>query len=197
MPKVQETGGTKELISAWSHIVRLVQIIDLWTQKFEWKGEEKEARKISLTFEFPNLPYEYEDKQGNKKTWVKVKSNEFTLSRSENANLKKFIEVRLGEQKLWKDWIEIWDWLWKAWLWVIQYTTSKKGKVYDNLEAVMPMMNGMEAPAPVRQLSYFDLDNYDASLFDSLPSWIQDKIRLSPEYQAVAWNVPSEEPMPF
>jgi hypothetical protein len=50
----------------------------------------------------------------------------------------------------------------------------------------MPMMNGMEAPAPVRQLSYFDLDNYDASLFDSLPSWIQDKIRLSPEYQAVA-----------
>jgi hypothetical protein len=38
---------------------------------------------------------------------------------------------------------------------------------------------------------YFDLDNYDAKLFDKLPQWIQDKIRLSPEYLAVAGNEPS------
>jgi hypothetical protein len=29
-------------------------------------------------------------------------------------------------------------------------------------------------------------------VFGTLPSWLQDKIRLSPEYDAVAWNKPTE-----
>jgi hypothetical protein len=48
----------------------------------------------------------------------------------------------------------------------------------------------MEDKKAVTELSYFDLDNYDAELFDKLPQWIQDKIRLSPEYLAVAVNEP-------
>lgn len=188
----ETTGGTRELIKAGSHVVRLVQIVDLWTQKFEYQGQEKEARKIFLTFEFPNNTYEYEDKQGIKKSGVKVKGNEFTLSRSEKANLRKFIEVWLWTQTLSEDGLDVWAWLGKVWLWVIQHTTSTKGKVYDNLEAVMPLVDWMQEPKAITHTSYFDLDNYDAKLFDSLPEWLQDKIRLSPEYSAVAWNKPTE-----
>jgi hypothetical protein len=44
----------------------------------------------------------------------------------------------------------------------------------------------MEDKKAVTETLYFDLDNYDAKLFDKLPQWIQDKIRLSPEYTKVA-----------
>lgn len=55
----------------------------------------------------------------------------------------------------------------------------------------------MEDKPAVNELSYFDLDNYDAKLFEKLPQWLQDKIRLSPEYQAVAGNEVEENLMPF
>jgi hypothetical protein len=42
--------------------VRLVQIIDLGTQTIVWKEEEKQQRKIMLTFELPEEKYEFETK---------------------------------------------------------------------------------------------------------------------------------------
>jgi hypothetical protein len=63
MPKVQENQEfQRELVPAGSHFVRLVQIIDLGTQTIVWKEEEKQQRKIMLTFELPEEKYEFETK---------------------------------------------------------------------------------------------------------------------------------------
>jgi len=197
MPKVQENQEfQRELVPAWSHFVRLVSIIDLGTQTIVWKEEEKQQRKIMLTFELPDETYEYETKEWEKKSGVKLKSNQFTLSWNENAGLRKFIETRQGVQSLWNDGLDVSVWLWRSGIGTIQHNSSN-WKTYDNLEAVAPLMKWMEDKKAITELTYFDLDNYDAKLFDKLPSWIQDKVRLSPEYQAVAWNIPDENQPPF
>jgi len=190
MPKVKENQEfQRELIPAWSHFVRLVSIIDLGTQKVVREGQEKEQRKVMFSFEFPKQKYEYETKEWEKKSGVKLKSNQFTLSWSDNAWLKKFIVAWLWEQTLWKDWLDLSVWLWKSGIGTIQHEVSN-GNTYDNLKAVAPLMDWMTEEKQVTESLYFDLDNYDAKLFDKLPQWIQDKIRLSPEYLAVAGNEP-------
>jgi len=197
MPKVQENQEfQRELVPAWSHFVRLVQIIDLGTQTIVWKEEEKQQRKIMLTFELPEEKYEFETKDWEKKSGVKLKSNQFTLSWNENAGLRKFIETRQGVQDLWSDWLDVSVRLGKSGIGTIQHN-QYNGKTYDNLEAVAPLMKWMEDQKAVTELSYFDLDNYDAKLFDKLPQWIQDKIRLSPEYTKVAGNEPVQDDLPF
>jgi len=188
MPKVQENQEfQRELVPAGSHFVRLVSIIDLGTQTIVWKEEEKQQRKIMLTFELPDETYEYETKEWEKKSGVKLKSNQFTLSWNENAGLRKFIETRQWVQELWSDGLDVKVWLGKSGIGTIQHNTSN-WKTYDNLEAVAPLMKWMEDKKAVTETLYFDLDNYDAKLFDKLPQWIQDKIRLSPEYTKVAGN---------
>jgi len=197
MPKVQENQEfQRELVPAWSHFVRLVQIIDLGTQTVVRKEEEKQQRKIMLTFEFPEEKYEFETKDGEKKSGVKLKSNQFTLSWNEKAGLRKFIETRQGVQDLGNDGLDVKVRLGKSGIGTIQHN-QYNGKTYDNLEAVAPLMKWMEDQKAVTELSYFDLDNYDAKLFDKLPQWIQDKIRLSPEYTKVAWNEPMQDNLPF
>jgi hypothetical protein len=190
MPKVQENQEfQRELIPAWSHFVRLVSIIDLGTQKVVRGEQEKEQRKIMLTFELPDETYEYETKEGEKKNGVKLKSNQFTLSWSDKSSLRNFIETRQGVQTLWEEGLDVSVWLGKSGIGTIQHNSSN-WKTYDNLEAVAPLMKWMEEKKQVTESLYFDLDNFDAKLFDKLPQWIQDKIRLSPEYLAVAGNEP-------
>lgn len=199
MPKVQENQEfERELIPAWSHFVRLVQIIDLWTQTQVWNEETKELRKVMFTFELPDETYEYETKEWEKKTGVKLKSNQFTLSRADSATLRKTIEVWLWQQTLGEWWLDVSVWLGKCGIGTIQHNVAKNGKTYDNLEAITPLMKGMEEKKQITPSLYFDLDNYDAKLFDTLPEWIQTIIRKSPEYVKVAGNeVEDENSLPF
>ena len=44
----------------------------------------------------------------------------------------------------------------------------------------------MEDQKQITPSLYFDLDDFNPVTFDSLPEWIQNIIRLSPEYDAVA-----------
>ena len=193
MPKVQETTEfARELIPAGSYFVRLVQIIDLWTQAIVWNEEEKQQRKIMFTFELPDEKYEFETKDGEKKSGVKLKSKQYTLSRSEQAWLRKMIETRQGNQTLWADWLDVSVWLGKCGIGTIQHNVAKNGKTYDNLEAITPLMKWMEEQKQITPSLYFDLDDYNPVTFDGLPEWIQNIIRLSPEYSKVAWNKPTE-----
>ena len=193
MPKVQETTEfTRELIPAGSYFVRLVQIIDLWTQAIVWNEEEKQQRKIMFTFELPDEKYEFETKDGEKKSGVKLKSKQYTLSWSEQAWLRKMIETRQGNQTLGSDWLDVSVWLGKCGIGTIQHNVAKNGKTYDNLEAITPLMKWMEDQKQITPSLYFDLDDFNPVTFDSLPEWIQNIIRLSPEYDAVAWNKPTE-----
>lgn len=193
MPKVQETTEfARELIPAGSYFVRLVQIIDLWTQAIVWNEEEKQQRKIMFTFELPDEKYEFETKDGEKKSGVKLKSKQYTLSWSEQAWLRKMIETRQGNQTLGSDWLDVSVWLGKCGIGTIQHNVAKNGKTYDNLEAITPLMKWMEDQKQITPSLYFDLDDFNPVTFDGLPEWIQNIIRLSPEYSKIAGNKPTE-----
>jgi hypothetical protein len=59
----------------------------------------------------------------------------------------------------------------------INVTHSVKGdRTYANLTSIMPLPKSMPAPALEGEALVYSTDTPDATIFDKLPTWIQDKI---------------------
>lgn len=63
---------------------------------------------------------------------------------------------------------------------------AKDGKTKAKITAITQMPKEVQVPAQVNPSVYFDMDEYDSTVFAALPTFLQDKIKLSPEYQALA-----------
>jgi hypothetical protein len=71
----------------------------------------------------------------------------------------------------------------------IVHTTKDDGAVYANIEAIMALPRGMKAPPHIVDLEthFLSLDpgEFNDDDFTGLPSWMQEKVRNSPEYIAL------------
>jgi hypothetical protein len=56
---------------------------------------------------------------------------------------------------------------------------------YVNIFSIIDCDKNEKVKPELEQKALF-LDEFNATVFGTLPSWLQDKIRLSPEYDAVA-----------
>lgn len=79
----------------------------------------------------------------------------------------------------------------------IAHNPSQDGsRMYANITAITPLKKGEKAPAMVNKIVYFDLGAFDQSVFDALPEWMREKIKLSPEYHEAIKN-PVDTSPPF
>jgi hypothetical protein len=76
-------------------LARLDSIIDLGTQKSEWKGVTKELRKILFIFETPEHTEVFKEENGEQPYTYSV---EFTASMGDRGNLKAFISDWTGKK---------------------------------------------------------------------------------------------------
>ena len=56
------------------------------------------------------------------------------------------------------------------------------GEEYATISNIAPLKKSEKAPPAQNKLMNFDLDNFNPSAFGDLPEWLQEKIRISPEY---------------
>lgn len=54
---------------------------------------------------------------------------------------------------------------------------------YANVDSVMPLPKGIPAPISQTSVIVWDMDHWDDDLFDKLPTWTQDQIKKSTQYQ--------------
>lgn len=186
----KEKGGvTMELIPAGVHLARCVAIIDLWTQKRTFKDQEKEIHEVRFEFELPTETYTYKDKDTEEeKTGTRIIGNNYTISLSAKANMRKFLESWRGlkftkEELVGFDLQKI---LGKTCQ--LQIIHSEDWK-YANIQNALPLMKGVEVPKSDRDLISFSIEEddkgnatgYDENVFNNLPEWLQDKIMDSKE----------------
>jgi len=188
-----------EPIEAGNHVARCIQVIDLGThseKSFE-SDEYKLNHKIRITWELPNEIIEWEDKETKeKKTRTQLISREFKASLHENAGLRKMLASWRGrdftEEEL--KGFSLQKLLNVACMLNITHT-EKDGKKYANITAVTPLAKGTTAPDLISELVFFDLDEWNQTKFDSLPEFLQEKIKVSTEYANTQNNqtVPNQE----
>ena len=166
---------------------RCIQVIDLWTQTIEWQWQTKEQRKIRLTFE---LPTELETFNPEKGEQPFVVSKNYTLSLSDKSKLREHLESWRGQeftqQEL--DGFDIHNILGKECTISVVHEKSADGtKTYANLSTVSKAMKGVSIPEAINPLVYFTIEDFDQSIYDSLPEFLRTKIGESREFKAIGW----------
>ena len=165
-------GGDNGRIGDGTFPARIVQILDLGKQEDEWKGEVKVRDKLWITFEFPTETITYDDKEGKTITRPRWLSGEFTKSTGDKAKLTPIIKATNPEAASFEDLLGC--------ALLVEVGTTSGGK--DKYASAMALPKGMTVAELDNETKYFDMNNPDSEVFDSLPDFLKEKIQSSPDF---------------
>ena len=189
--KVAHTGGSKgpaqEPIEPGTYPVRVAQIIDLGLQpQRPYQGQEKPpAYEIMMTYEF--LDEFCLDEDGNEDTekprWLSETFPFRSLQAEKAKSTQRYYALDPNEE-FDGDFTQLIGVAANAS--IVQNAGKGKnaGKVYNNIQALSAMRSKDAAKAPElkKEGKVFVLDDPDLEVFQSLPDWLQDKIKDNLEY---------------
>lgn len=171
-------------IEAGSYPARIYQMIHLGTIA-GFQGALQ--NKVRIGFELPTEMHVFDKEKGEQ---PRVISQDYTLSFSEKANLRKLIlacdpnALSLDDDGF-VDEFDVETLIGKELLVTVAQKPKKEGGNYAFIESVTRLPKGMTcAPAinPTQKLSY---DKWDEEVFAKLPDFIREKMETSEEYKVL------------
>lgn len=188
--KIQMQGGNsgpkQEPIEAGSYPARVVQVIDLGLQAQQpWQGQEKPpAHMIRLTYE---LVDEFcLDEEGNeledKPRWISEDFALYSLQADKAKSTKRYFAIDPDD-------VNDGDFTgligFPCNVTVVQKKSKSNGNVYNNVGGVTSVRpkDAARMPELVNPPKVFVLDEPDMEIFQSLPSWLQEKVQANLNYQ--------------
>ena len=152
-----------------------VGVIDLGEQYSEMF--KNYSNKCMIVWELPGETSEIDGEQKPRQL-----SKEFTIASSNKSNLRKFIESWNGKTYSDEEFIniELFDQIGKpCQLNVVLNSTGE----YANVDNIMPIPRGFPAPTTETPPIKWDIEAWNDEVFNTLPEWIQEKIKKSTQYQ--------------
>ncbi|HKI62863.1 MAG TPA: hypothetical protein VKA31_11270 [Mariprofundaceae bacterium] len=179
-------GGNTPPMDSGTYPARLVQVIDLGLQaQRPYQGQDKPpAREIALTYEFPTVFMQDEDGQDleDKPRWLTelIPLHNLKSDRARSTKRYKALDPK-GEAA--GDFAVLVNT--PVMVNVVQNPGkgANKGKVYENINEVMPFPKGMTVGELANSPRVFDLDAPDVEVFMALPKFIQEKITSNLEFE--------------
>ena len=184
---VEDTGGEREICPSGNHLARCYRIVDLGTQKKEFKGTIKFLHEITLYWEIHGTDDDGKPIKMNDGRPYGIFKN-YTLSWASLANLRIDLQAWRGkpftEEELRRFDLKT---ILNAWcmLNVIQ-NKSANGNVYANIKGITPvpaMLRKAGMPTAVNAEEIFQLDTPNMEMFEKFHSKLKEKIMQSPEWQ--------------
>lgn len=169
---VRNTGSDFKSVEAGTHVARCVSLIGIGTHEREWQGKKRLSSELVITWE---LPFELMD-DGR----PFVISAFYTRSLSDKANLRHALKNWRGRDFTADELraFELRNVLDKGCQ--VVCSENENGKVRVTSVAGLP--KGMELPARVNDLKYFDPEEWDNDAFESLSDGMKKLIYGSFEY---------------
>lgn len=169
------------LVPEGSHIARLYSIVDMGTHDGEYMGVPKVSTKMRFTFELPN-----ETKEFDGEVKPLIIGAEYTMSLSDMSKLKPIVEGILGKklsegEKANFSSDDLKKMLGTPCMLTVLHNESK-GNIYANIQSVSPLPKGLEAPVQVNPSVIYDTADKENAVFQTLPKFMQEKIKLSHEF---------------
>jgi hypothetical protein len=194
-PKSNKLDKPQVLIPAGTHLAVLYSIIDLGTQENKYDKTKGPKRTVRLTWE---LPKKRADFDGVSKPLVL--SKEMSFSMFEMANLRKIVEAMISEALSDKD-ADDFDFnkiIGAGCLISVKHTKSPDGtKTYNSYAGCAPVMEGMTVPKPENKTVIYSVEEGENAVFSSLPDWIKEKIKASPEWSDEDTEEEEGDEIPF
>jgi hypothetical protein len=180
-------GGNYEPCPAGNHAARCYAIADLGTQQDEVPGYgTKVRRRVMIFWELPEELHQFKEENGLEPYVV---SKEFTMSLGDKSSLKPYLEQWRGKAFS-EDELQGFD-ITKliGAPCMLNITHKPKGeKVSVIVGSATPLPKSLKCPPQINPRIEVSLDSkeeFDSTMFGSLPEWVQKKIILSPEYKQV------------
>jgi hypothetical protein len=196
----KETSNNINPVPEGVHIAVCYSVVDVGTQYSE--KYDKASRKFIVTWEMPACRIDV-DRGGKKVSLPRAISKRYTLSLADKAILRKDLEAWRGRaftaQEL--KGFDVKQLVGAACqLQVIH--TNNDSKTYANVGAIMALPNGVKAPKPENETTFFTLASLDQALRlpANMPEWQQNMIKESREWEKMSFkvsqNTPKESPAP-
>lgn len=180
-------GGSFTPAPEGTHVARCISVVDLGTQRVEWKGEEKHQRKVRVAWELPDETIE------NKETGAlrpMVVAKNYTLSLHEKAGLRHDLEAWRGRAftEAERAGFDIAKLVAATCLLTIVHKRVDD-KVYANVTTVSKIPRTMAAPPEMHNKPIvWSLEDGRNDVFKAFPEWLQKKIG-----ECVEWTMPPQE----
>jgi len=174
----------RELIPAGTYVARCYSVVHLGHVTQKYMGEEKVVDLVRFTWELPTELRCFNQDKGMQPCAI---SREMTFSLNEKSNLRAMLNAWRGKA-LTEEEAKAFD---LAKLigapcminLIHQPSKANPEKVYERIAAVMPMMKGMTCPPQHNPSMEFSVLEFDRPKFESLPTFLQEMITGSTEYQ--------------
>lgn len=193
-------GGFRQPpMDAGTYPARTVQIIYLGTQEQRpFKGQPKpDAPELMVTYEFVD---EFcVDEEGNvqedKPRWLSETFVLHGLGADKAKSTARYLALD-PEQEHEGDWSELINIPCSVTVTATPGKGDKKDTIYNNIAAVSTMRakDASKTPELVNPPKLFSAEEPDEEVLGSLPDWLQEKIKKSPEYIEATTGVKKEEP---
>ena len=176
-------------------VARCYQIVDLGTtmQTGQFPGKK---RKVQFIFELPTELHEFERGDGLKPFYAR---SIYNLSMNEKAVLRRDIESWAGKKMSNEiaENFDIFTLLGKPCMVNITHVT-KGDATYANIIGMSPVPKGLVCPPAFNSALCYNTEEHDDDVFNQLPEFIQDKIKMSDEWIArISKPIPVERAAAF
>lgn len=171
-------------VAAGSYLSTCIGVIDLGEQREKFPGEkvEKYVNKVVLIFELDGETVEVDGE--SKPRWI---STELTASLNEKSNLGKILSAWVGEEfnaeYAASGQFDLQKLAGRACILNVSVKEKDDGDAYNKVTGVSGLPKGIPAPGANSETMVFDIDERDEAVLETLPGWIQEKIRKSTQYQ--------------
>lgn len=177
--KVSDKGGNFEQVAPGTYTARCVRLIDIGTQTSEYQGKANSRRQVVIAWELPDALMEDGDSAGK----PFLVSSFYTASLGEKANLRHDLVSWRGrefsEEEL--SGFDLVNILGKPCM--LSIVQNEKGK--SIIKGVMALPKGSAVGAQINTSLYFSLDEFNPTIFETLPKFYKERIAASPEYGRV------------
>lgn len=183
-----ESSGNYPLIEAGTYAARCYSMIYIGTIKESIKGEEKIMKKVRVSWEMATEMKEFKPGDGLKPTVI---SKEFNLSMNEKSNLRKFLASWRGDDFSEEEAkaFDVTKLLGIACMITITHKDKADKTKYAEITGVSKVMKGLNVAALINVKTELNYDSFDFKIFESLPRYLQDKIKSSEEYNNMMANL--------
>ena len=192
MPIILPEQQTFEKAPSGSHIATCYKVIDLGSQINDFgKGEKKVQHQVRITWKLPHAA------MADGRPFSIGKS--YTLSSNEKSNLVNDINAWRGKPFTPAEFgaFDIEKLISHSCFLQVVHATSKAGKLYAKVNAIMALPAGQKAVPLANKPTVFGLANFDRTVFEGLPEYWRNTIAASPEFKELMGHDDNQnEPLP-
>jgi hypothetical protein len=145
---------------------------------------QNHRKVVRISWELPTKKKVFNPEKGEQPYSM---HKEYTLSMSDKANLRHDLESWRGKgfSELEAKAFDVTKLLSVPCMLNVIHKTSGKGNQYATIGSISPLPDGVTCPPQVNATFMLSYSEWDSKKFEALPDWIKDKMKETPEYQAI------------